>query len=130
MHTSHAAVKNNTTLPKLFFTIGEEYVLTQERLNEECTFPLDCRLVAHNNKGSEALTLQHLAGFCSMASINADNNPEPQMVTYLHNKGSFHPYSRNENWRFALTEAALSDLCLKHLAQSECNICGLQFYMF
>lgn len=112
-----------------YVTIGASKILTQQLMQEEYCGPfLNCQHVQHFDQGTEVVTLQHVYDFCQ-------NYPSSSsLVTYLHNKGSFHYSEVNENWRPALTDAALSDLCLSQALfsssnhSSPCNICGLQFY--
>ncbi|GKY98768.1 hypothetical protein MPSEU_000833000 [Mayamaea pseudoterrestris] len=124
--TSYAASANDTIVPVVIITIGRENVMTQQRLSQMCPSPLDCRLAAHHTRGTEAITLQYLTDFCRLAE--ATNKPD-QIVTYLHNKGSFHANDKNEFWRHTMTTAVVSHLCLQHLQQNSCNVCGMQFYM-
>lgn len=101
---------------------------------------------------------QHASSFFSTSSQSstiAVAAKEQHRVVYLHNKGSLHRTTTNDNWRFILTEAALSELCLRpnyyyyyltvsnssrantttHTNHSrstgpapDCNLCGLQFF--
>ena len=109
---------SNGTIVVYYVTLGQENVLTPELMGQFCG-SLRCVHVDHFKEGSEAVTLQHSYQFCSSPA------QERARITYLHNKGSFHNNEVNENWRHILTEAALSEMCIK---ESECNLCGLQFF--
>lgn len=107
-----------------YVTVGVDHILTPSRMqNDFCGPNLPCRHVEHYQAASEVVTLQHVYNYCSAPEHGAN------VVTYLHNKGSFHFNRINENWRPMLTDAALSELCVqKGMAGSDCNVCGLQFY--
>lgn len=103
-----------------FVTIGhDEAASTVTRI---CTRmgSLNCQHIAHFPNGTEYRTLAVMRDFCQTAL-------DGQRVVYLHNKGSFHRSPANENWRFMLTAAALSDHCLTAVP-SQCNVCSLHFH--
>lgn len=105
-----------------YVTLGEDGVLTPSVMESFCGY-LKCAHVDHFAEGSEVVTLAHAHKFCTLPEH------ENSKITYLHNKGSFHFNTYNENWRPILTDAALSELCVRRgLAESPCNLCGLQFY--
>jgi hypothetical protein len=88
----------------------------------------NCHQLRYVKEGDEGLTLQSLFEYCT-------ENPDVQ-VTYLHNKGSFHPSERNENFREMLTKSVMSDECQIGMNQKEqnqenpFNICGARFASF
>jgi hypothetical protein len=114
------AYRTSKDLKVYFVTLGKEGVITDDFLNEVCGANLSCSLVQHLPQGMETGTLTQMHEFC------VDN--QDALVSYIHNKGSFHPKTENENWRPILTEAALSDMCISHLDDDQCNTCGLGFY--
>jgi hypothetical protein len=114
------AYKTDPTLTVYFVTLGQEDVVTNDLLKEVCGPNLACYLAKHFAKGRETVTLTRMHEFCI-------NNPNA-IISYIHNKGSFHNTQDNENWRPILTEAALSDMCIAHLDDDQCNSCGLNFY--
>lgn len=77
-----------------------------------------CQLLRSLEKGNESLTLQSLYDYCT-------ENPRA-LVTYLHDKGSFHPSERNTLMRVMLTKAAFSDEC-QSISTEQCTMCGARF---
>eukprot|EP00563_Minutocellus_polymorphus_P002553 CAMPEP_0181043448 /NCGR_PEP_ID=MMETSP1070-20121207/12717_1 /TAXON_ID=265543 /ORGANISM="Minutocellus polymorphus, Strain NH13" /LENGTH=307 /DNA_ID=CAMNT_0023121785 /DNA_START=316 /DNA_END=1239 /DNA_ORIENTATION=+ len=82
---------------------------------------IQCHISGEMKQGGEIDTLAEMYQFCK-------ESPDPinRRATYLHNKGSFHPSQSNDNWRRAMTDAALSQRCSQP-PNSTCNVCGLQF---
>jgi hypothetical protein len=64
-----------------------------------------CEMHARMETGNEVDTLQMLYEYCQDPTHN--NKDEEQLVTYMHNKGSFHATQHNENTRRTATKAAL-----------------------
>jgi hypothetical protein len=85
-------------------------------------------LVAQYPMGDEVQTLTHVHDYCLAH--------ESELVTYFHNKGSFHPSLLNDNWRRSLTAALSSDHCLTKMIEqdlgesSSCDTCSLLFDPF
>ena len=96
----------------------------------------NCQKIKHSNQGSEIETLSHLHEYCT--------THQDEKVVYMHNKGSFHTFPRNELLRKMLTKAIFSLECLllktprdpttnttSSLRSKEsgckCNICGARF---
>ena len=82
---------------------------------------VQCVYDLHVDEGGEADTLSVLYEHCSSSSTAEDTR-----VTYMHNKGSFHPTPANSNWRPALTAAVVSKECVEP-PDHTCNLCGLTF---
>jgi hypothetical protein len=80
---------------------------------------LHCQHLRHYPKADEKVTLHALWSFCQ-------EHPDYR-VTYLHPKGSYHSNEEQDNWRFSLTEAALSRDCIDP-PNATCNLCGLHFF--
>ena len=68
----------------------------------------------HDEQGNEKGTLELLYKHCT-------ENPE-DTVTYIHNKGSFHPSPENDALRKFLTRGALSQECAG--MPDTCNVCS------
>jgi hypothetical protein len=79
----------------------------------------DCRLSGYNETGDESLTLQTLHDHCN-------DHPE-DLVTYIHDKGSFHNKPENVNFRRMLTQAVFSNECQANMTELGCNFCGARF---
>lgn len=114
-----AQIRNHTPRSIVHFTtIG--YNGTDAILALCASKSLACRHLAHYESGFERLTMAHLQSHCL-------THPQ-DVVTYLHPKGSFHPSPHQHRWRFLLTEAALSSLCLQAVQKDGCNLCALTFH--
>ena len=79
----------------------------------------DCRLSGYHETGGEGLTLQALHDHCN-------DHPE-DLVTYIHDKGSFHDTLQNVNLRRMLTQAAFSNECQVNMTELGCNFCSARF---
>jgi hypothetical protein len=77
-----------------------------------------CHLLRYAQEGDEGLTLESLFDYCT-------EHPD-SLVTYLHDKGSFHPSDRNDRLRIMLTKAVFSDAC-QTISADQCNICSARF---
>jgi len=77
-----------------------------------------CHLLQAVEHGDEGLTLESLYDYCG-------NHPQSQ-VTYLHNKGSFHPSLENTAMRRMLTKAVFSDAC-QAMPVDKCTVCAARF---
>jgi hypothetical protein len=112
----------------LYITIGAENVLTSSWLetNQACPPSLVCKHAGHYRAGTEALTMQLLHDFCRLT--DNQHAETTKLVTYIHNKGSFHYSEINENWRYHLTRGATYEDCITHLQKDDCNVCGLRFF--
>ena len=95
-----------------------------------------CRQIAKLDKGEEVDTLQALWEFCNTSNGNDNNNhnnnndDDDTLVSYIHDKGSFHYTKSNEMARLIGTRSAL--LCREEMVQSPatCNICTGIFNLF
>jgi hypothetical protein len=96
-----------------------------------------CRLEEHLATGNEVHTLQRLWEYCR--AIPADDDPSTDwLVTYIHDKGSYHASESNEKARRMATKAALD--CRNVMPSSAqaapnhnpraCNICMGAFHVF
>uniref|UniRef100_A0A7S4NG17 Uncharacterized protein n=1 Tax=Odontella aurita TaxID=265563 RepID=A0A7S4NG17_9STRA len=107
------------TLPVRFGLIGDESKSDDvERICRGADGARDCSRVAYEEKGNEWVTLQPLYDHCR-------ENPS-EWVTYMHNKGSFHPSPENDRMRRMITKAALSDEC-QTASADVCNVCSNRF---
>lgn len=114
-----AKVEKSTNV---YFTIlGNVKSLTNKLIQSLCASNKHLHCIQHiaRTEGDELITLNEVKSFC-------DVSPGKTRVTYLHNKGSFHFNEDNNQWRRALTAAAISKECFN--PPKECNLCGLQFY--
>jgi hypothetical protein len=82
----------------------------------------DCRLSSHHKTGDEGLTLQALHDHC--------NDHPDDLVTYIHDKGSFHNNLENVNLRRMLTQAVFSNECQVNMTELGCNFCSARFSPF
>jgi hypothetical protein len=82
----------------------------------------DCILSGYHETGDEGLTLQALHDHCN-------DHPE-DLVTYIHDKGSFHNNLENVNLRRMLTQAAFSNECQVNMTELGCNFCSARFSPF
>ena len=82
----------------------------------------DCRLRQHLFEGDEVDTYQALWEYC-------ETHPN-ELVTYIHNRGSFHDTKSNTKSRRFGTKAALA--CRQNMLEnpSKCNVCGPKFSLF
>mmetsp|Transcript_10499 Transcript_10499/g.11244 ORF Transcript_10499/g.11244 Transcript_10499/m.11244 type:complete len:445 (+) Transcript_10499:36-1370(+) len=83
-----------------------------------CATAGKCHLLRSTENGDEGLTLESLYDYCS-------SNPKSQ-VTYLHNKGSFHPSPQNTALRRMLTKSIFSDEC-QLMPVDSCTVCSARF---
>ena len=77
-----------------------------------------CQLLQAVEQGDEVLTLEALYDYCQEHPLS--------LVTYLHNKGSFHPSPENTAIRKLLTKSVFSDEC-QDMPIDECSVCALRF---
>jgi hypothetical protein len=77
-----------------------------------------CHLLRSVEHGDEGMTLESLYDYCG-------NHPQSQ-VTYLHNKGSFHPSPENTAMRRMLTKSVFSDAC-QAMPIDKCTVCAARF---
>jgi len=108
-----------SNLTVFYVTIG--HPINETRMKDACEkHHLRCRHVQHYDRGSESLTLQVLHDFCHQYSQHK--------VIYVHAKGTYHNHQgQNDDWRRHLTRAVTSRECLLS-TNSDCNVCGLNFY--
>jgi hypothetical protein len=86
-----------------------------------------CRLSQYAQEGDESLTLQSLWEYCQ-------DHPST-LVTYIHNKGSFHPSEENTRLRTMLTKSVFSDQCQgisvgNEHGHPQCDACSARFSPF
>ena len=143
MRNELSSVLLDASVPIHYTLIGNdenENSTTTKEIQRGCGS--NCHQIQYSREGDESLTLQSLYEYCA-------DHPDVQ-VTYLHNKGSYHPSERNENFRHMLTKAVFSDECqidmnrvneyTQILGEEEkqpsenrngqCNICGARFSSF
>ena len=77
-----------------------------------------CHQLRAIEEGDEGLTLESVYDYCG-------EHPKAQ-VTYLHNKGSFHPSPHNTAMRRLLTKGVFSDEC-QAMPTGECTVCASRF---
>lgn len=120
-----AAQSQDKPLSIFYTVVGSHKRLNEyeKQIQELCSAhtSLLCQRILHVESGFETVTLQKIYDHC--------NGPdETTLITYLHNKGSYHTYVENERWRPLLTEAAVSDMCISNSLSGECNLCSLHFF--
>jgi hypothetical protein len=80
-----------------------------------------CHQLRNVEQGDEGLTLQSLWEYCQT------QNHTDHLVTYIHDKGSFHPSEPNDKLRIMLTKAVFSNECQTINNNNKCNICAARF---
>jgi hypothetical protein len=113
--------RSRPSVPIYYNLIGNNVTADVQRICRELGLP--CRLVQYSREGDEGNTLDRLFDYCL-------DNPTA-IVTYLHDKGSYHPKTENDDLRFLSTRAVLSKECQvgwdDEQGKSQCNICGARF---
>jgi hypothetical protein len=102
---------------------------TTDEIQKNCG-ESQCHLSHYGKEGDESLTLQSLWEYCQ-------ENPS-SVVTYIHNKGSFHPSDRNTRLRTMVTKSVFSDQCQTisttddddNRKHPKCNACSARFSPF
>mmetsp|Transcript_11124 Transcript_11124/g.23028 ORF Transcript_11124/g.23028 Transcript_11124/m.23028 type:complete len:423 (-) Transcript_11124:111-1379(-) len=89
-----------------------------ERICQKTSSETSCQLLQAVPEGDEGLTLERVFDYC-------EDHPLAQ-VTYMHNKGSFHPTPENTAMRRMLTKAVFSDEC-QAMPIGECSVCASRF---
>jgi hypothetical protein len=110
-------IKKSRLLQKtpIYYTlIGNDLT---SKIQDICS-DLKCRELRYVEQGDEVLTLQSLYDYCA-------EHPDT-IVTYIHDKGSFHPEVYQDNQRVLQTKGALSDEC-QSIVKDQCNICSARF---
>lgn len=115
-----AAAADRSKMTFRYVTIGESFNVMY--IQELCTFyKLHCVHVQHHDAAQEMATQQVLLDFCS------EEGNEMEIVSYIHDKGSFNPSERQNQIRGRLTKAALRHECVHSLSNNQCNVCGANF---
>ena len=81
----------------------------------------NCQQLGYYERAQEVVTLQEMYDYCQ-------KHPS-DLVTYLHNKGSFHPSAGANVTRRLSTRGVLSEEC-QSLAVEKCNLCSASFSTF
>ena len=89
----------------------------------------ECQLNMHLEAGNEENTLQALYEYCydqQQQTTNDTNSVDDELVTYIHNKGSFHRTEHNEKTRRTATKAAFDCRTEMYNKQSHSpyNVCA------
>lgn len=116
---------DNATL--LYTLIANNHADAIQRLiGSICHPPMICTERERLSKGNEENTLQALWEYCSLETT-ASTNEDDTVVTYIHDKGSFHASLSNVGARKRGTRCALS--CRQQMIQKPrmCNICTSVF---
>jgi len=108
--TSHVKLNYNLIGPKNSTKVIQKFCKKYTKVH--------CNLLQHYDEGDEGLTLDNLFNYCA-------DNPT-SIVTYMHDKGSFHPSDSNDRMRFMLTRAVFTEEC-QTLNPNVCNICSARF---
>jgi len=96
----------NSSFHQLFYSVIGPTNITSE-IENECNDDQNhssCHVLQVVSKGDEAVTLQPLYDYCQTA-------PPDTLVTYIHDKGSYHPTKENDDLRTLGTNAVFSDEC-------------------
>lgn len=111
----HDAI-NHTDVTVYYNIIGRNYT------EPICPSGLNCHMLHYYDQGFEEVTLQAMYDYCQ-------SNPGSR-VSYIHDKGSFHPSGANDVTRRLSTKAVLSQECqttMPRLPDAPCNVCTLRF---
>lgn len=91
----------------------------------------DCQLESQLSEGNEEHTLRKLWEYCR-DDVLSSSPQEDVLVTYIHDKGSFHLTDANEKARRMATKAAME--CRTEMPAASnpryCNICMGAFHVF
>ena len=119
------------------FDIEIQQICNQNERISTTTSPYDdhaftCHQRKYVDSGNEVETLQELWEYCekTQQTQNHHHHGNDVLVTYLHNKGSFHPSESNERARRMGTKAALECRLLMLEQPQKCNICTSSFHIF
>lgn len=119
--------KSLQSVPLYYTLIGKNML---EELSELCLEfhggnGESCHLLQYVEEGDESLTLQAVFGYCQA-------HPTGTQVSYIHNKGSFHPSERNEKFRTFLNHGVFGSngQACQDMPLDSCNICGTRFATF
>jgi hypothetical protein len=119
-------IQRNLTSPNAtieYTLIGDDFL--DEEIQQVCQ--PNCQQRKHIKSGDEVETLQALWEYCRQLR---GPQQEDVLVTYLHNKGSFHPTASNEKSRRMGTKAALDCRLLMAASPRQCTICTSAFHVF
>eukprot|EP00934_Nitzschia_sp_Nitz4_P001464 Nitzschia sp. Nitz4//scaffold422_size12231//2454//3710//NITZ4_008995-RA/size12231-processed-gene-0.2-mRNA-1//1//CDS//3329551572//1464//frame0 len=93
-------------------------------------YPDACQIRQEVEEGEEGLTLQALWEYCQVSPL--PSNDSDMLVTYIHDKGSYHPTDTNDMARRMATKSALE--CRNELIHAKnpkmCNTCASVFHVF
>jgi hypothetical protein len=82
-----------------------------------------CHSIGYVDQGDEGLTLDAIYQYCQ------NHQQDATQITYLHNKGSFHPSPRNDNFRTFLNRGVMGEDC-QEMPWDHCNVCSSRFASF
>lgn len=121
----HIMQDPNSTL--LYTLIAQKHADAVGKLfRSNCMPPLNCTERARLSVGNEDDTLQALWEYCSSDDVPSTNENDT-LVTYIHDKGSFHASLSNEGARKRGTRCALSCRHQMKANPRMCNICTAIF---
>ena len=88
----------------------------------------DCQCDQSIEVGDEQHTLQSLWDYCQKIPTSSDGSDV--LVTYIHDKGSFHRTEANEKARRMATKAAMECRSIMPSKTQLCNVCMGAFHIF
>jgi hypothetical protein len=113
------------TAPLYYTLIGTNATAEVESIcrafHNDDSSPNLCHQLRYVPEGDEGLTLQSVHDYCQ--------NNQGMQITYLHNKGSYHPSDRNEKFRAFLNRGIFDDDC-SEMPLDQCNVCAARFSTF
>ncbi|KAL3903735.1 MAG: hypothetical protein SGILL_010335 [Bacillariaceae sp.] len=90
-----------------------------EIIQQDCEeHGLKCQQMQYFETADEGSTLDSLFDYCLEHPTS--------IVTYLHDKGSYHSKPENDKMRFMTTKASVSDEC-QTMDPNQCNVCSARF---
>ena len=92
-----------------------------DTIDSMCT--RNCQMREHLANGDEAHTLQALWEYCLL------QEETDSLVSYIHNKGSFHRTESNERARRLGTKSSLECRALMKSHPNRCNVCTSEFHV-
>ena len=102
----------------------------QDFVSTQCQDPHSCQLDQVLPVGDETHTLQSLWEYCQQQQSSSADASSDVLVTYIHDKGSFHPTEANEKARRMATKAAMECRHILPHKTRVCNICMGAFHIF
>jgi hypothetical protein len=121
-------VPNSTILITLLgWTDNTKLPFLHEEIQRKCGS--NCQIRESLPEGTEAHTLNAMRNYCKeeMAAARQSKDATDTLVTYIHDKGSFHPTESNEHARWHGTKGALECRGQMQADPARCTACTSKF---